>query len=124
MSDQTETPQGPEADPQQAGSVSPAEGGNSQTAGNNPSYEHVMPLLIRLAFMIGFLIVLYVVGWLVVAIAAGQLAVALIRKGEPNRELQVFTDRLTAFAKECYDFVAFVREDKPFPFREFPKGRS
>ena len=75
---------------------------------------------VRLLYAIGFAIVAWFVFWLVLILALVQFIVLLV-EGRGNQELKNFNFSLIQYLWELLAFVAFVRDEQPFPFGPFPK---
>jgi hypothetical protein len=76
--------------------------------------------IVRLLFAIGFGFVASFVLWVLFAIAFAQFVVFAIN-GRVNDELKGFSLSLVQYLWELLAFIAFVRDDRPFPFGPFPR---
>lgn len=57
------------------------------------------------------------VTWLLLAI---QFLVTLFT-GEPSRTLMQFSRKLGLYVSQVFAFIGFSREEKPFPFSDWPR---
>ena len=78
---------------------------------------------IRLLYAIGFAVIAWFVFWLVLAVAILQFVVIAI-DGKANGEIKDFSKRLLQYLAELLSFVAFVRDDQPFPMGPFPPAKA
>ena len=78
---------------------------------------------IRLLYAIGFAVIAWFVFWLVLAVAVLQFVVVAI-DGKVNGEIKDFSLRLVQYLAELISFVAFVRDDQPFPIGPFPPAKA
>jgi hypothetical protein len=78
--------------------------------------------LVRGLFMILFAIIYRVTEFVFAVLVIIQFLFTLILK-ERNPRLSDFSERLIAFMAQTWDFLAFHRERKPFPFSDWPAGR-
>lgn len=74
----------------------------------------------RMFYAIGFAVVAWFVLWLVFAIGAVQFVVFAVN-GRVNDELKGFSLSLVQYLWELLAFVAFIRDERPFPFGAFPR---
>lgn len=75
---------------------------------------------VRLLYAIGFGIVAWFVFWITLILALAQFVVVAIN-GRENEELRTFTVNLIQYLWELLAFIAFVRDEQPFPIGAFPK---
>jgi len=75
----------------------------------------------RLFYAVGYGIIAWFVFWFVVLLAVLQFVVTAVT-GRVNDELKGFALNLVQYLWELLAFVAFIRDDKPFPFGPFPKA--
>ena len=75
---------------------------------------------VRLLYAIGFAVVAWFVFWITLILALAQFVVVAIN-GKVNDELKTFTLNLVQYLWELLSFVAFVRDEQPFPIGPFPK---
>ena len=75
---------------------------------------------VRLFYAIGFGVVAWFVFWITLLLALIQFVVVAIN-GKVNDELKTFTLNLVQYLWELLAFVAFVRDEQPFPIGPFPK---
>lgn len=75
---------------------------------------------VRLLYAIGFGIVAWFVFIVIVAIAIAQYVVVAI-EGRVNDELKHFSVNLVQYLWELMAFIAFLRDELPFPLGPFPK---
>lgn len=89
--------------------------------GAQPAGEHRSPFpAVRLLYAIGFGIVAWFVFWITLVLALAQFVVVAIN-GRVNEELKQFSLNLIQYLWELLAFIAFVRDDQPFPIGPFPK---
>jgi hypothetical protein len=74
----------------------------------------------RMFYSIGFGVVAFFAIQLIFVLAFAQFVIFAIN-GHVNDELKGFLLRLVQYLWELLAFVAFVRDEKPFPFAPFPK---
>jgi len=79
------------------------------------------PKLIRLAYMLLFLLIGRFVSIIVFFAAIFQFVYSYFLD-RPNKEALKFTDSLSNYAKEIIAYVAMNREEKPWPMGEWPKA--
>ncbi|MGV8997893.1 MAG: DUF4389 domain-containing protein [Parvibaculaceae bacterium] len=77
------------------------------------------PHWLRFVYMIGFGILGHIAFSLVLFLGVVQIVLLLIGK-DKNDEVARFSRNLIAYVGECLSYVAFMREDKPFPLAKFP----
>ena len=75
---------------------------------------------VRLLYAIGFAVVAWFVFWITLILALAQFIVVAIN-GHENEELKAFTVNLIQYLWELLAFIAFVRDEQPFPIGPFPK---
>jgi len=76
---------------------------------------------VRLLYAAGFAVVAWVVLWLLFVLGVAQFAILAI-EGRTNDELKGFSLGLVRYLGELLAFIAFVRDEPPFPFAPFPRG--
>ncbi len=76
--------------------------------------------LVRLLYALGFAVVAWFALWLAFFLAIAQFVVVAIN-GKPNEELKRFSLSLVQYLWELLAFIAFARDERPFPFAPFPK---
>lgn len=74
---------------------------------------------LRLLYMLLFAVILYVAGLVMGVIVVLQFLFALIG-GAPNGNLQQFGDSLALYIYRILQFLTYSRNDKPFPFSDWP----
>lgn len=101
----------------------------ADTTDTNPPGEPAQPAAtparppfpaIRLLYAVGFGIVAWFVFVVIVAIAIAQYVVVAI-EGRVNDELKHFSVNLVQYLWELMAFIAFARDELPFPLGPFPK---
>jgi hypothetical protein len=95
----------------------PPGGASTQTL---PVPVHQPFPIVRLLYAIGFGFVAWFVLWLVFVIAFAQFVVFAI-SGRANEELKGFSLSLVQYLWELLAFIAFVRDERPFPIGSFPR---
>jgi hypothetical protein len=75
----------------------------------------------RLLFAVGYAVIAWLVLWITLILALVQFVVVAIN-GRVNDELKEFSLRLTQYLWELLAFIAFARDDRPFPLGPFPKS--
>jgi hypothetical protein len=76
--------------------------------------------VVRLLYAIGYGILAYFVLHLLFAIAVVQFILFAI-SGQANTELKNFSANLAQYLLDLVAFIAFVRDEQPFPIGPFPK---
>jgi len=74
----------------------------------------------RLLCAVGFGLLAWLVFWLILVLAAVQF-VMLVVNGKIHDEVKSFTLSLVQYLWELLAFIAFVRDEQPFPLGPFPK---
>lgn len=74
----------------------------------------------RLFFALGFAVAAWFVFWTAIFLGVAQFVITAVN-GKTNDELKDFTLRLVQYLWELLAYIAFVRDEKPFPFAPFPK---
>ena len=74
---------------------------------------------LRVVFMVVYGCVNYLVQFIIYIIAVVQFVISLIT-GEPNENLENFSDGLSRFAFHIIKYLMYNTEDKPFPFADWP----
>jgi len=100
-----------------------AASGENGTQTVPPSATRLPFPAIRLLYSIGFAVIAWFVFWLVLAVAILQFVVIVI-DGKVNGEIRDFSLRLLQYLAELLSFVAFVRDDQPFPIGPFPPAKA
>lgn len=80
-------------------------------------------LLLRILWMLVFVIVWQVAELLLLCLVVAQLLVRLVR-GEPNRTLMDFGDSLSRYLAQIGRFESFHSDRKPWPFADWPAPRA
>ena len=80
-------------------------------------------LLLRILWMLVFVIVWQVAELVLLCLVVVQLLVRLI-KGEPNRSLMDFGDSLSRYLAQIGRFESFHSDRKPWPFADWPAARA
>jgi len=75
---------------------------------------------VRILFMIGFAIGLYLIIVPIVGLLALVQALFSVFGGAPNDNLRRFGTALTLYIGEILAFLFYNRQEKPFPFSDFP----
>lgn len=75
---------------------------------------------LRLFYSVFYGFVLCLTTYVLFAIVLIQFVVMFI-KGEPCPKLTKFGGQLSTFIAKAIAFVTFKRDDKPFPFADWPK---
>lgn len=75
---------------------------------------------IRILFMLGFAVGFYVVLVPLIGLLALAQALFALIGGEPNDNLRRFGEGLTLYVTEILQFLFYDRQEKPFPFSNFP----
>jgi hypothetical protein len=106
-----------------AAALPPREGlmTDNQTAdGNSVIHPARMPFpFVRVLYALGYGIVAWFVIHLVFLLAVAQFVVVVVT-GHVNEELKRFSFSLVQYLWELLAFVAFVRDEQPFPIGPFP----
>jgi len=61
---------------------------------------------------------LYILIWLLVIFQF----VTKVLTGELNRNLELFSTKMTSYALQILNYITYQSEERPFPFRPFPEG--
>lgn len=85
--------------------------------------QDLQPVLIRILWMIVFVIAWSIGEIVLAAVVIGQLLVRIIC-GQPNDGLLRFGDSLSQYMAEIGRFGTFNTEEKPWPFSDWPVPRS
>lgn len=80
-------------------------------------------LLLRVLWMLVFIIVWQVAELVLLCLVVVQLLVRLV-KGEPNRGLMDFGDSLSRYLAQIGRFASFHSDRKPWPFADWPEVRA
>jgi hypothetical protein len=76
----------------------------------------------------GFFMLLFVLIWSVVEIVLYAVAVLqfgfTLFTGAPNAPLRRFGATLALFFRDVVRFLTYASDDRPFPFRDWPKDRE
>ncbi|WP_084646150.1 DUF4389 domain-containing protein [Marinimicrobium agarilyticum] len=83
---------------------------------NITSGEHWL----RLVYMLLFAVLLYVAGFVMGFIIVLQFLFALL-SGSANKNLRQFGESLALYIYRVLQFLTYSREDKPFPFSDWPE---
>lgn len=86
---------------------------------NITSGEHWL----RLVYMLLFAVLLYVAGFVMGFIIALQFLFALFT-GSDNKNLRHFGESLALYIYRVLQFLTYSREDKPFPFSDWPEAEG
>lgn len=78
---------------------------------------------VRLFYAVGFAIAAWFVFWVVVVLAIVQFAVLAV-DGRTNAEVKNLSANLIQYLWELLAFIAFLREERPFPFGSFPQANG
>ena len=76
----------------------------------------------RVAFMLGFSIVLYMVIIPLTLLLTLAQALFSVFTGEDNENLRNFGASLLAYISQVVRFLTFNSDERPFPFSDFPEG--
>lgn len=74
----------------------------------------------RLLFSILYGIIAWFVLWITFLLVLAQFVVVAVN-GRANDELKNFTANLAEYLWELISYMAFARDEQPFPFGPFPK---
>ena len=74
---------------------------------------------VRLLYAIGFAVVAWFVFWIVLLLTVLQFVVVAVR-GKQNDEIKSLSLNLVQYLWELLAFIAFARDEQPFPFGPFP----
>ncbi len=78
---------------------------------------------LRLVYMLLFAVLLYVAGVVMCAVIVLQFLFALLT-GSPNGNLRQFGKSLALYIYRVLEFLTYSREDKPFPFSDWPEAET
>jgi hypothetical protein len=76
--------------------------------------------VVRLLYAIGFAVVAWFVFWIVLALALMQYVIVALQ-GRVNEEVKKLSLNLIQYLWELLAFIAFVRNEQPFPVGPFPQ---
>lgn len=76
---------------------------------------------IRLIYMIIFGLLSGLARWVIVVIAILQFLLVLLAR-EENRNLRELGDSIAEWTQQCFRFLCFGSEQKPYPFQDWPKS--
>lgn len=76
---------------------------------------------LRLLYMVLFAVLLYFAGVVMVVVVVLQFLFALL-SGNPNNNLRKFGESLSRYIFQALQFLTYSREEKPFPFSDWPAG--
>lgn len=89
---------------------------NEQIKSNLTSSKHWL----RLLFMLVFAAVLHVASIIIWVLVIAQFIFSLIT-GEDNLQLRKFGHSLSIYIFDTLKFLTYAREEKPFPFADWPQ---
>lgn len=78
---------------------------------------------LRLLFMLLFALVLQVAAAVMWVIVVLLFLFALVT-GQPNLRLRTFAGTLATFIYQCWQFLSYNSEEKPYPFQDWPEAES
>ena len=76
-------------------------------------------LAVRVLYMVLFAIVFWLLCWILAVVTLLQLVLRLVN-GHPQAEVVRFGAALGRYAREVIEFLTFVTEVLPYPFRPWP----
>ncbi len=78
---------------------------------------------LRLLYMVLFAVLLYFAGVVMVVVVVLQFLFALL-SGHPNKNLRQFGESLSRYIFQALQFLTYSREEKPFPFSDWPTSED
>lgn len=78
---------------------------------------------LRLLYMVLFAVLLYFAGVVMVVVVVLQFLFALL-SGNPNNNLRQFGESLSRYIFQALQFLTYSREEKPFPFSDWPASEG
>lgn len=78
---------------------------------------------LRLVYMLLFAVLLYFAGLVMGVVIVLQFLFALLT-GSPNDNLRQFGKSLALYIYRVLEFLTYSRDDKPFPFSDWPEAES
>ena len=78
-------------------------------------------LWVRLAYMLGFLLLLSFVRIIILLVIGGQF-LTLLLTGSDNKNLRNFGQSLASWIFQMMQFLTFNSNSKPFPFDDWPNS--
>lgn len=78
--------------------------------------------LIRIIYVIFYYFIFGLCHFLLLLVAVSQTLLNIFYAG-PNHSLQKFSASLGIYVKQIVDYVAYVSEEKPFPFSDWPNAQ-
>lgn len=76
---------------------------------------------LRIAYMLLFALLYNVAEFVLLATAILQIAMAVFASG-PNEQARRFGGQLAAYAGDCWRFLTYNSDHKPFPFSDWPSA--
>ena len=81
---------------------------------------HTSPWL-RGFYMLLMIMAFHISATLLLVVALAQFILNLLHD-QPNARLQGFGQNLGRYLRQLADYLCYVTEDKPFPFRDWPNS--
>ena len=78
---------------------------------------------VRLLYALGFAVVAWFVFWIVLLLTVLQFVVVAVQ-GKQNAEITSLSSNLVQYLWELLAFIAFARDEQPFPFGPFPHASA
>ncbi len=78
---------------------------------------------VRLLYAIGFALVAWFVFWIILALTLMQFVIVALQ-GRTNDEIKKLSLNLIQYLWDLLAFVAFVRNEQPFPIGPFPQTNT
>ncbi|MDF3055489.1 MAG: putative lipase [Gammaproteobacteria bacterium] len=95
---------------------------SSSVGGTQKSNLAVSEKLLRLLFMLFFVLCHYIIRLIVYVLAIAQFLVVLVTS-KPHEGLRKFGQALSYYAYQILQFLTYNTEEKPFPFSPWPQDR-
>jgi Domain of unknown function (DUF4389) len=91
--------------------------------GSGPQAARMPFPAVRLLYAIGFAVVAWFVFWIVLLLALMQFVMVALQ-GRVNDEVKTLSLNLIQYLWELLAFVAFARDEQPFPIGPFPQANT
>ena len=77
--------------------------------------------VMRLLYAVGYAVLAWFVFWAILFLGLLQFVVILV-EAKANQELKGFIFNLVQYLWELLAYIAFIRDEQPFPVGPFPKS--
>ncbi len=92
---------------------------------NDPVKNHLTSpdIWLRLVFMLVFAVLIQVAAAVMWVVVLAQFIFVLF-SGKTNANLKQFSASLATYIFQCWRFLSFNRDDKPYPFQDWPTSND